>query len=112
MEYLAFPKLLGLAERAWAAQPAWATIADREARRAALEADWNRFANALGQRELPRLDFRFGGVNYRLPPPGVKTVDGVERANVAFPGLKVERTEQGWATCDTRGRCRSASSKP
>ncbi len=112
MEYLAVPKLLALAERAWAAQPVWVKIANPESRRKAQDADWNRFANALGQRELPRLDYRFGGVNYRLPPPGVKTIDGTEKANVAFPGLKVERTGEGWVTCDTRGRCRSMNSKP
>ena len=70
LEYYAFPKMLGMAERAWAAQPDWATISDLEQHDAAVQDAWNEFANRLGQRELPRLDWLFGGIAYRLPPPG------------------------------------------
>ena len=91
MDYLAFPKLLGLAERAWATRPAWAREDDQEAR----EEAWNAFANALGQRELPRLDHSFGGVAYRLPPPGAVVEDGKLQANVVFPGLAVRYTTDG-----------------
>ena len=86
--------VLGLAERAWAAQPEWARQADRGVReRQRLEA-WNRFANVLGQRELPRLDALFGGFAYRLPPPGAVIEDGELLANVRYPGLVV-RYETG-----------------
>ncbi len=95
MEYLAFPKLLGLAERAWASEPEWAATADREERRRLEAAAWNEFANRLGQRELPRLDVVHGGVGYRLPPPGAVIEDGQLHANVAFPGLAVRFTTDG-----------------
>ena len=95
MQYLAFPKLLGLAERAWSARPAWSRIEDDAERARALEEAWNVFANSLGQRELPRLDVLFGGVDYRLPPPGAKVEDGLVKANVAFPGLAIRYTTDG-----------------
>ena len=94
MEYLAFPKLLGLAERAWAQQPDWMSI-DGPEREQALATAWNRFANALGQRELPRLDYLFGGVGYRLPPPGAVIEEGILKANLAFPGLEIRYTTDG-----------------
>lgn len=90
-EYMAFPKLLGLAERAWAEAPEWGEHDGAPGR----EADWNIFANMLGQRELPRLDRMLGGVAYRLPPPGAVVEDGVLRANVAFPGLDIRYTTDG-----------------
>lgn len=89
MEYLTFPKLLGLAERAWAASPAWAEEADRDAE----EAAWNAFANTLGQREMPRMD-QFD-IGYRLPPPGAVVEDGKLKANTAFPGLAIRYTTDG-----------------
>ncbi|MCH8962482.1 MAG: family 20 glycosylhydrolase, partial [Bacteroidetes bacterium] len=95
MEYLAFPKLLGLAERAWASQPDWAQIEDAAERRQQLDAAWSRFANSLGHRDLPRLDHLFGGVNYRLPPPGAVIEDGLLNATVAFPGLTIRYTTDG-----------------
>ncbi|MEE8583226.1 MAG: family 20 glycosylhydrolase [Acidobacteriota bacterium] len=94
MEYLAFPKLLGLAERAWAQQPDWMSM-DGSQREQALATAWNRFANGLGQRELPRLDYLFGGVGYRLPPPGAVIEEGILKANLAFPGLEIRYTTDG-----------------
>jgi hexosaminidase len=95
LEYYVLPKMLGLAERCWSAQPAWATIADETERERALEADWNLFANALGQRELPRLDRLSGGFAYRLPPPGLLIKDGLVLANTQFPGLHIRYTLDG-----------------
>ncbi len=88
-EYHLYPKLLALAERAWVAQPEWETIEDKGKRLALLDEDWNRFANSLGQRELPRLATQFGIEDYRVPPPGAVIVDGVLRTNATFPGLVV-----------------------
>ena len=95
MEYLAFPKLLALAERAWAPQPAWARVATASERRPRREEAWNRFANTLGRRELPRLDSLAGGFAYRLPPPGAVIEEGRLRANVRFPGLAIRYTTDG-----------------
>ncbi len=95
MEYLAFPKMLSLAERAWAGQPAWATVEDLAARSRQLAEAWNGFAHSLGKRELPRLDYLYGGVVYRLPPPGAILEDGMLKANTAFPGLTLRYTTDG-----------------
>jgi hexosaminidase len=95
LEYLVFPKLLGLAERAWAPKPAWEGLPDEARRRALLDADWNEFANRLGQIDLPRLAYLAGGVHYRLPPPGAVVEAGQLKANVAFPGLTIRYTTDG-----------------
>jgi hexosaminidase len=95
VEYMAFPRLIALAERAWAKSPTWTSIADPTERRKVLQRDWNQFANRLGQRELPRLDCLYGGVHYRLPPPGAVLRNGFVYANVAFPGLEIRYTSDG-----------------
>jgi hexosaminidase len=95
LEYQAFPKLLGLAERAWAPQPEWATVEDAGERERLQAIDWNEFANRLGQRELPRLDGFLGGVAYRLPPPGAVVEGGVLDARSPFPGLTLQITTDG-----------------
>ena len=95
LEYLYLPKLFGLVERAWSKQPGWATLEDRELREAALQADWNIFVNVLGQQEMSRLDYLFGGYNYRLPPPGLKVAEGTLYANTQFPGLSIRYTTDG-----------------
>ena len=94
-EYYYLPKLIGFAERAWMGQASWGTIPDQEKRVAAMDADWNRFANIVGQREMPRLDYIFGGFNYRLPPPGAVIKDGMLYANIDFPGLSLHYTMDG-----------------
>ncbi len=93
LEYMIFPRLISLAERAWAERPDWALLDDPARRRTRLDADWNVFANALGRRELPRLDRL--GVRYRIPPPGAVIEDGLLRANVALPGLTIRYTTDG-----------------
>ena len=60
-----------------------------------MEKDWNVFVNMLGQRELPRLDYLFGGINYRIPLPGAIVADGILTANVRFPGLVIRYIEDG-----------------
>ncbi len=95
MEYQMFPKLLSLAERAWAKEPAWETMSQTSERDAKLATGWNEFANRLGQRELPRLSYLDGGVSYRLPPPGAVVEQGLLKANTAFPGLEIRYTTDG-----------------
>lgn len=96
LEYYLLPKMLGLAERAWAAQADWETLENDSLRAARLEEDWNVFANTLGQKELYRLQHIFGGFNFRMPPVGhVALEDSVLQVNTAFPGLKVRYTVDG-----------------
>ena len=91
LEYQLFPKMLGLAERAWAAPPAWFSSNNAPERKAAEQAGWNIFANKLGQHELPRLDVMYG-LRYRIPPPGATVKNGFVEANTGFPGLTVHYT--------------------
>ncbi|MFL5727949.1 MAG: family 20 glycosylhydrolase [Cytophagaceae bacterium] len=95
LEYYMFPKMIALAERAWAKQPAWSKVTDKEKRLEGLAKDWNSFANALGQRELPRLDYLFGGTGYRLPLPGAIMENGWLKANASMPGLAIRFTRDG-----------------
>jgi hexosaminidase len=95
IEYLAAPRLIALAERAWAPDPLWDAIADPRQRAARIQSDWNEFANRLGQRELKRLDAAPLAYGYRLPPPGAVVADHAFSANVALPGLALHYTVDG-----------------
>ena len=95
LEYYYLPKLIGFAERAWVGQADWGYINDDDLRKKAIRKDWNTFANTIGQRELPRLDYLFGGFNYRIPPPGAIIKDGNLHVNVSYPGLTVRYTFDG-----------------
>lgn len=95
IEHLAMPRLIALAERAWAADPGWTFIADQASRNAKMDADWNQFANRLGQRELARLDGFVGGYGYRIPLPGVQRENNVVTLNVSAPGLALRYTTDG-----------------
>ncbi|XKM13476.1 beta-N-acetylhexosaminidase [Orbaceae bacterium ac157xtp] len=97
MEYMAYPRLLAVAERAWH-QADWETAykKDREFKsgethfvnQKQLLSDWNRFANLVGQREMAKLDI--AGIDYRLPLPGAKFSNNKLVANIVFPGLPIE----------------------
>jgi hexosaminidase len=95
LEYYLFPKMIGLAERAWAKDPEWSNLPKRSQRLEELEQHWNLFANRLAQKELIRLDHLWNGVNYRVPLPGAIIQDGKLKANVAFPGLLIRYTTDG-----------------
>ncbi|WP_187261241.1 family 20 glycosylhydrolase [Pontibacter beigongshangensis] len=95
LEYMLLPKLLGFAERAWAKNPAWATLADPEKAAAAYAKDWTWFVNITGKKELPRLDRYAGGFNYRIPPAGIRQIDGKVHANVQLPGFTIRYTTDG-----------------
>lgn len=95
MEYYLLPKMLGLVERAWAQDPGWTSIEDDGNRLMAREEDWNRFANVVGQKELPRLDYLFGGFNTRLPKPGILIKEGYLFVNVETPGLLIRFSQDG-----------------
>jgi hexosaminidase len=92
LDYMMVPKLFGLAERAWAADPDWARERD-PARSASLYRDaWSRFVNVVGKRELPRLDREVTGLAYRIPTPGLKVEGGMVRASVELPGFTLRYT--------------------
>ncbi|HWK07453.1 MAG TPA: family 20 glycosylhydrolase [Puia sp.] len=95
MEYMLLPRLLGTAERAWAADPQWATTPDSLRALSLYGEAWNLFLNVLGKRELPRLSYWNGGYGYRVPPAGVLSMDGQLRMNCALPGFEIRYTTDG-----------------
>ena len=65
-----------------------------EREKATLE-KWNIFTNILARKELPRLNYIFGGYNYRIPLPGAVLENGLLKANVEFAGLDLRYTIDG-----------------
>ena len=68
MDYMLFPRLLAVAERAWH-KASWEEDKG-SAKESKKSADWMGFRAALGNRELLRLDTM--GIKYRVPPPGAR----------------------------------------
>ncbi len=95
LEYMVFPKLLGLAERAWSPVPQWESNRYMPLVRQQYAEDWILFANRIGQRELPRLDHYAGGLQYRIPTPGAVIRDGMLYANIQLPGFTLRYTTDG-----------------
>jgi hexosaminidase len=95
LEYMAFPKLIALSERGWASEPAWSSIRDDVKRKGSFEKSWKTFANTLGAKELPRLDYLFGGVKYRISPPGAQIENGQLYASSEFEGFTIRYTTDG-----------------
>lgn len=95
LEYMMLPKLLGLAERAWAPDPAWANTTDSVNSAQQYAEAWTMFSNVLAKRELPRLDNYAGGFKYRIPQPGVIRQDNKLIVNSSLPGFKIRYTTEG-----------------
>lgn len=93
LEYMLMPRLLALAERAWAPQPGWAANGDAAAR----IADWGLFSSQLGLAVLPYVEARFPALTYHLPPPGAIVRNGMVQANYAWPGMTLHFTRDGSA---------------
>jgi hexosaminidase len=102
VEYMLFPRVFALAERAWS-QPAWEpayapgtsySYGDARVDTAALLAGWRDFAGRVAVR-LGALDR--DGIVYRLAPPGARIVG--ERLEVAteLPGTTSEYRSAGGA---------------
>ena len=90
IEYMLMPKLLGVAERAWAPDPDWARERDAAKAAALYQEAWSRFVNVVGKRELPRLDQE--GLDPQLPHPDA--------------GAEGRRRRRAAATCNSRAsRC-------
>ncbi|MFQ5609416.1 MAG: family 20 glycosylhydrolase, partial [Woeseiaceae bacterium] len=113
VEYMLFPRLLALAERAWH-RASWEVPYDyeggrydrasgrfTEAMRAERDTDWNRFANVVSAKELAKLDAY--GIDYRIPTVGAVIRNGRLHCNLIFPGLAIEYRVDGgaWQSCET-----------
>lgn len=97
MEYMAFPKIISLAERAWNAEPKWASVAKPEDRQKAIDAEYNKFSNTLAKRDLVRLEYISNSkkLNYRLPAPGAKVVKDTLYMNTEYPGFTMKYSVDG-----------------
>lgn len=102
VDYMLFPRLLALAERAWS-KPDWepAYVAgtgyqpnDPRVDRTKLLAGWRDFAGRMGA-QMRLLDR--AGVTYRLAPPGARIVGGRLEANTEFAGTPIEYRSGGSA---------------
>ncbi len=93
--YMAFPKIVAFAEKAWSPEPAWALVADQRRADLLFEDAWNRFCNGIGQRMIPRVEKTKIGTYMRIPPPGAKVENGMLVANTRFPGLDIRYTTDG-----------------
>ena len=95
VDYMLFPRLIALAERAWhrgAWEPQYRpgaaySYADGQVNEAALLADWHGFAQRM-RTHLALLEA--DGVAYRLAPPGARVLQGRLEANSEFPGQPIE----------------------
>jgi hexosaminidase len=91
LDYMVFPRMLALAERAWhraAWEPADGNDVTAPIDLPGLASDWQRFANVLGHKELAKLGRM--GVDYRIEVPGATIQGGKLAANVAMPGLAIQ----------------------
>ncbi|MDE2219660.1 MAG: carbohydate-binding domain-containing protein [Gammaproteobacteria bacterium] len=95
LDYMLMPRLLAVAERAWAPDPDWTSQAD-PARAARQHAEaWSAFVTKLGRDVLPRLDAELPDMHYRLPPPGLKRAGDNVLVNEQIPGLELRYTIDG-----------------
>ncbi len=99
-EYMIFPRLIALAERAWH-KPGWAVPYDHQgklftqdsnyftqAQRKKMADSWSIFSQVLAEKELIKLDRL--GIKYRLPTAGAKLVGNKLYMNSTFQGLPLQ----------------------
>jgi len=104
-EYMIYPRLLALAERAWH-QADWQVPYNysgqkynkdsgmfTEQLKQQRDQQWLKFSQVLAEKELEKLDL--AGVFYRLPTVGAKVIAGKLNANSALKGLPIEYRQQG-----------------
>ncbi|MCE9678025.1 carbohydate-binding domain-containing protein [Shewanella sp. AS1] len=100
VEYMIFPRLLILAERAWhkadweVPYQAEGALYNQESgyftqeMRAKQAEQWQTFANTLGHKELLKLDK--ANIAYRVPTVGAHLHQGTLYTNLTYPGLQIE----------------------
>lgn len=103
-EYMLYPRLLALAERAWH-RASWELPYDYKGKvysketqffdqthKQQREADWQRFVHILGYRELAKLEL--DGIFYRVPMVASRTVDKTIDAFTAIPNFKLQYLDE------------------
>jgi len=95
IDAMIMPRMLALAERAWAKDPEWTRQKNQmEATRLHTLA-WSQFVNQLGKQVFPQLDSEQNVVEYRIPSPGLKVENGFVLANIQLPGFTLRFTTDG-----------------
>lgn len=92
VEYLLFPKILGLAERGWNAHPVWENLSGVREQQAFNQA-LALYYEKISKSEMPY--WAKHGINFRLPQPGLLVKDGNLYANVAIDGAEIRYTTDG-----------------
>ncbi|MFK8082965.1 MAG: family 20 glycosylhydrolase [Granulosicoccus sp.] len=101
MEYMIFPRLLALAERAWH-KASWEldyqpgrtfSATSNQVPQDVLNADYAGFAQALALKELRKLDA--ANVRYRISVPGAIDQGGALMMNSDIPGIPLEYSTDG-----------------
>ena len=85
-----FPKVFGVVERGWNAQPDWSLDL---ANTAPYDSARHQYNLKIGTRELPLLHRM--GYNFRLGQPGLKVENGMLLANALYPGVTIRYTLDG-----------------
>lgn len=96
MDYMIYPRLLAVAERAWhmAEFELGTTNVERDSK---FQLEWQEFANTLGHKELLRLDKMH--IQYRVPPPGGRVLpDGRIEISTTYPGLEIQYSQDSGVT--------------
>ncbi|MDO6421365.1 family 20 glycosylhydrolase [Saccharophagus degradans] len=105
VEYMIFPRLIALAERAWHA-PSWEPPYNYEGatynansglfsenKKRERDKAWLKFASVIGYKEFVKLDA--ADIHYRIPTVGAIIQDSMLHANLAYPALGIEYKEAG-----------------
>ena len=92
VEYLLFPKLMGLAERGWNAHPVWESLSGAQEQQA-FDKALALYYEKISEKEMPY--WAKEGINFRLPLPGLIVKDGNLYANVAIQGAEIRYTTDG-----------------
>ncbi|MFR9166414.1 MAG: family 20 glycosylhydrolase [Dysgonomonas sp.] len=89
VEYYLFPKMFGLIERAWNAEPEWAKTPVGKPYEDAVKL----YNAKISQSELPRLSRM--DVNFRVAQPGAKVINGKLYMNSRIPDAELRYTTDG-----------------
>ena len=92
VEYLLFPKMMGLVERGWNAHPAWESLTGVQEQQA-FDKALALYYEIISEKEMPY--WAKNGINFRLPHPGLLVKDGNLYANVAIEGAQICYTMDG-----------------
>ena len=92
IEYLLFPKIMGLAERGWNAYPAWEGLQGAQEQRA-FDKALALYYEKISEIEMPY--WAKNGINFRLPHPGLLVKDGKLYANAAIQDAGIRYTTDG-----------------